>query len=83
MPEKKLPRQLIVKGTSGEGITVEVMPLRPPGAAQWFEGRNQVLLKWEELDTLELERHGWDTLAHAAGFLCSRHTCKPCYGKKR
>lgn len=71
-----MPNHFRIRGTSATGIEVESTATNPPGIVY------HAVLTWEQLDTLELERHGWDTLAHAAGFLCSRRTCKPCYKRR-
>lgn len=61
-----------IRGTSQQGIQLEMTASNPPGIIY------HALLTWEDLDRLVLERHGWDTLAHATGFRCSTPKCKTC-----
>lgn len=54
------------------GIEVEIVASNPPGIVY------HAVLTWADLDQLELDRHGWDTLTHATGHDCSRVDCSEC-----
>lgn len=61
-----------VRSTSVDGVEVEMVATNPPGII--YHAR----IPWADLDKLELERHGWDTLTPATGHRCSRARCATC-----